>query len=61
VPSQVCDAAIEEQLAKDLETIGDSLKTRMTFEKTAKPAAPNAALQKEESVPSVSSVPPSEH
>jgi hypothetical protein len=60
VPSQVCDAAIEEQLAKDLATIGGSLKTGMTFEKSGRPAAQNATPQKEEN-PGVSSAPLSEH
>ena len=45
VPSQVCDAALEEQLGKDLVTIGESLKTTMVFEKTARPAIQDAAPQ----------------
>jgi hypothetical protein len=65
VPSQVCDAAIEEQLGKDLATIGESLKTTMVFEKAARPEIQNAAPQKEENFPDGSkvisgSVPPSE-
>ena len=50
VPSQVCDASIEEQLAKDLATIGGSLKTGLMFEKAA-PAAQTPVPQKDETLP----------
>ena len=50
VPSQVCDAAIEEQLGKDLATIAGSLRTGLMFEKGG-PAAQNAVPQKDETLP----------
>ena len=51
VPSQVCDAAIEKQLGKDLATIAESLKTTMVFEKAATPAIQDATPQKDDNFP----------